>query len=228
MSIEADPGCQNADLSDYAHGGIIYILVNELMPDLIKIGKTERLRDRVMDLNRQTGVPGPFDVHFAARVKDMKEVEQLMHQAFADRRIGKKEFFRLDPDQAKAVLRLATISDVTHEAQEYAMQSLDTAAERQELLENRSRRQRATFDRLAIPIGSTLIYLRNQEIRCLVSSGTKVSYEDEEFALSALTKKLRWELEGIEHAAERGWDKWQYGGERLSDIADRILQVKPS
>ena len=157
----------------------------------------------------------------------MRQVEQLMHQAFADRRIGKKEFFRLDPDQAKAALRLAMISDVTHEAQEYAMQSVETAAERQELLENRSRRQTATFERLAIPIGATLIYLRNHEIRCLVASGKTVSYEEEEFSLSALTKKLRRELEGIEHIAERGWDKWQYSGERLSDMADRILLVEP-
>ena len=45
--------------------GYVYILVNDSMPGLIKIGKTARNSlARAKDLSSSTGVPTPFKVAF--------------------------------------------------------------------------------------------------------------------------------------------------------------------
>jgi hypothetical protein len=67
---------------------IVYILTNESIPDLVKIGMTdERLDERVKELSRQTGVPLPFEVYFACEVDDMRKVEKSLHDAFMDQRV---------------------------------------------------------------------------------------------------------------------------------------------
>jgi len=49
---------------------IIYILTNPAIPDLIKIGKTTNLVERINSLSRHSGVPVPFECYFACEVED--------------------------------------------------------------------------------------------------------------------------------------------------------------
>lgn len=56
---------------------IVYILINAAMVGLVKIGMTKDLNGRLKELNRPSGVPLPFDVFYAARVQNMKNVEAL-------------------------------------------------------------------------------------------------------------------------------------------------------
>ena len=79
-----------------ADEGIVYILSNEAMPGLIKIGLTKRdgLEARLNELY-STGVPLPFTCEYACRVKDCKAVENALHTAFTKDRINPaREFFR--------------------------------------------------------------------------------------------------------------------------------------
>jgi T5orf172 domain len=94
--------------------GIVYLLRNEGMPGLIKIGYTSSdLVLRIRSLNN-TSVPFDFECFFAARVTNCLQVETLLHQVFADKRVNpKREFFLVEPEQAKAALRLAALEDVT-------------------------------------------------------------------------------------------------------------------
>jgi hypothetical protein len=49
---------------------IVYVLVNRAMPDLVKIGKTERdIESRIKGLDT-TSVPLPFECYYAAKVLD--------------------------------------------------------------------------------------------------------------------------------------------------------------
>jgi len=58
---------------------IIYILINEAMPGYIKIGLTNNdLIGRIKGLDN-TSVPLPFECFYAARVKNAKETERLLH-----------------------------------------------------------------------------------------------------------------------------------------------------
>jgi hypothetical protein len=88
---------------------IVYVLINEAMPGLIKIGRTNSdLAGRIRNLY-QTGVPLPFELFFACEVADSTFVENQLHEAFDDHRISKnREFFRLAPERARAALLLVT------------------------------------------------------------------------------------------------------------------------
>ena len=74
--------------------GYVYILENKAMPDICKIGITERedLKQRLKELF-STGVPLPFDCVYAAKVKDYKEVEKALHNAFKKDRVHEAREF---------------------------------------------------------------------------------------------------------------------------------------
>src|SRR5437588_4294528 len=96
---------------------IVYVLTNEAMPGLVKIGltKQEDANARIGDLYT-TGVPVPFNIEYACKVQNSKEVEAALHTAFAPHRINpKREFFKIDPEQAVSILRLLHTEDATPE-----------------------------------------------------------------------------------------------------------------
>ena len=86
----------------------VYILTNESMPGLVKIGRTSTsVEQRMSELNRHAGIPLPFVCYYAARVTDSAQVEKKLHEAFGDHRIrAQREFFRLSPHRAQAALEL--------------------------------------------------------------------------------------------------------------------------
>jgi len=68
--------------------GIVYILTNPAMPNLVKIGMTTRLEVGIrMSELYTTGVPVPFECSFAGKVADVKKVEKAFHKAFGPYRI---------------------------------------------------------------------------------------------------------------------------------------------
>ena len=99
--------------------GIVYLLTNPVMPGLVKIGMTtqEDIDKRMKELYT-TGVPVPFECQFACKVKkgDCARIEKALHTAFAPQRINaNREFFRIQVEQAKAILELFHHTDVTEE-----------------------------------------------------------------------------------------------------------------
>ena len=88
--------------------GIMYILSNEAMPGLVKIGhaKTaEGVKSRLSQLYT-TGVPVPFKCEFAMQVNDAPKWEQRLHKIFRDARVNsRREFFKVDPDDLIPLLR---------------------------------------------------------------------------------------------------------------------------
>ena len=93
---------------------IVYILTNEAMEGLVKIGRTTTsVEQRIKELDN-TSVPLPFQCFYAGEVKDSAFVESHLHQAFSDKRVrGNREFFRIDPNQVKAAIQIADPTDVT-------------------------------------------------------------------------------------------------------------------
>lgn len=82
--------------------GYLYILKNEHIPHLVKIGFTERdPKTRAAELSGNTGVPGNFKIVFSWLVADAPDVETRIHLELAThRRTG--EFFELTPEKARA------------------------------------------------------------------------------------------------------------------------------
>jgi len=75
--------------------GFVYILVNEYMPDVYKVGCTERSpHERAAELSKGTGVPDPFQVLCYMEVRDFQSVERALHAWLAQFRISdNREFF---------------------------------------------------------------------------------------------------------------------------------------
>lgn len=97
--------------------GIVYLLTNPVMPGLVKIGMTgkEDIKTRMRELYT-TGVPVPFECQYACRVRraDCLRIEQALHKAFAPQRVNSnREFFRIQVEQAVAILELFQHTDVT-------------------------------------------------------------------------------------------------------------------
>jgi len=76
--------------------GFVYILENEGMPHLFKIGKTANSPyTRAHELSRETGVPSPFKVCRAYFVIDRHEAEKLIHKELEEYRFkNNREFFQ--------------------------------------------------------------------------------------------------------------------------------------
>lgn len=89
--------------------GWVYVLTNEAMPGLVKIGLTTRTpKERAAELSSSSGVPLPFTVAWARAVSDCATVEKAVHRMLDDRRVnGKRESFRVDVKTARQVIEAA-------------------------------------------------------------------------------------------------------------------------
>ena len=74
--------------------GVVYVLSNPAIPNMIKIGRTDRpIEQRMRELD-DTGVPLPFVCVAAWEFENAPTVEKALHRAFADRRVRpSREFF---------------------------------------------------------------------------------------------------------------------------------------
>ena len=82
--------------------GYVYCLTNPAMPDLLKIGFTERpIINRLKELGSATGVAMPFELEFCVRVRNAHDLEQRLHNELNEFRVSpQKEFFRLTTEEA--------------------------------------------------------------------------------------------------------------------------------
>jgi hypothetical protein len=89
-------------MSSPLNPGYLYILSNESMPGMVKIGRTERQPEVRSQELRTTGVPQPFNLEHFVFVDDCVSTEQLVH-AFLEhkgfRTSSDREFFGM-PIQA--------------------------------------------------------------------------------------------------------------------------------
>lgn len=81
--------------------GWVYILSNELMPGIYKVGMTTiDPVVRAKEISRGTGVPGPFKVEKSFHVKNPAAAEKYVHQDLAKYRVNdNREFFKCSIDE---------------------------------------------------------------------------------------------------------------------------------
>ena len=196
---------------------IVYILTNEKMPGLVKIGKTSNLEDRVGTLSRETGVPLPFRVYYACKVADSRFVEKSLHKAFHGQRVHpRKEFFELDPSNAQAALRIAELEDVT------PVDSYIDDQEDGQILNGEKRMPDFTFSSADIPIGATIKFIDDEEIVAKVVHDRKVEFREEVTYLNQPTMTLLREIRGWEGTAIRSTEYWKYEDEILRYRRERL------
>jgi len=87
----------------------VYILTNRTMPNLVKIGFTDKTPDkRAKQISRSTGVPIEFSVAYAFKCFNAHALEIELHRYLKDYRVNNdREFFQMSVDEAKeAILEL--------------------------------------------------------------------------------------------------------------------------
>lgn len=188
------------------------------MPSLVKIGFTAKddANSRIVQLYT-TGVPVPFELQYACKVQNADEVEKALHIAFSPQRINlKREFFKIEPAQAIAILKLLHTEDATEEIEQQPT-SLDqesvTAAEQLKF-----KRPNMNFSEMGIPIGSQLNSVHSDAF-ATVSSPKKVIFNDEETSLTAATRQIL----RIEHSVQPS-PHWKYQGKFLKDIYEETYE----
>ena len=151
---------------------IVYVLSNEAMPGLLKIGKTSS-DDPLQRMGQlyTTGVPLPFECEFAVAVPDEQAdvLEQALHRAFEDHRLNpKREFFRMPLARVVAILGVwPGAEDVT----DTAKQDLDAEVGQGELdavKRERKRRPRLDLAALGIKAGDTLDFTGDDDATVVV------------------------------------------------------------
>lgn len=94
----------------------IYVLENPSMPNLLKIGRTERsVSERMSELSSHTGVPTGFVLVKEYRVPNSVEAERRIHERLADYHVAdNREFFRMEAGDAtdiiESMLETATLA----------------------------------------------------------------------------------------------------------------------
>ena len=199
-----------------AKAGIVYVLTNAAMPGLVKIGMTEKddVGERLNTLY-STGVPVPFDCEFACRVADARGVERALHKAFVHvRENPAREFFIIESEQARVLLELVMLEDVTPEVSEAADQVDPKSRTASDEL-RRVNRPRFDFGTMGIDVGSELRF-RDGDETCRVADNRKVEYDGRTMSLTRLTMDL---IGARRSVAPTPY--WMFEDESLKDIYDR-------
>ena len=203
--------------------GIIYILTNDSMPGLIKIGITNRpIKERLRELDT-TQVPTPFNLYYAIEIEDYKNRERLIHQAYTKDRVRpNREFFKIEPECAVALLKAIGGTEISPE---YINISVDETGREISTDEYDSRLPQATnttFEMLQIPQQSELVFTRSDEIICRIIDSRKVEYNGSEYSLSALTRQILQEHYSWKSKHVNGFQFWKFNDEILTDRRARL------
>lgn len=173
--------------------GIVYILSNEAMPDLIKIGLTTRneLQSRINELYT-TSVPVPFTCEYASRVDDCAKVEQALHQAFSTDRINlNREFFRMSVERVIPILKLVEKEEITTTVRKDIDKDISETDRQASNNLKKQRRPPLNFVEMNIPMGAELLCpYEGTDYKVIVCTPRKVRFNDEETSLTAALRKI--------------------------------------
>ena len=183
--------------------GTVYIFTNK-GNEYLKIGMTSRDPEiRRKELSSATGVATEFEIYFAKKVDNYKEVEKELHEKFAEFRVNpKREFFDIEPETAyKALNKYKGLATVPLEDKD----------------KDKERRANFSFSELGVEIGEELKYKEDKRKGAKVVNDKLVEYKDNMYSLSGLTVDIlgRKDSSGIQ-----ALKYWLYKDELLSDIRE--------
>jgi len=201
---------------------IVYVLSNPAMPGLVKIGKTTQA-DVKLRMNQlyTTGVPVPFECVYAIEVNDCSKVESALHIAFGPSRINpNREFFKIDSEQAIAILKLLGQNDVTPQVSADLNSNVSQAEK--DSGKKLKKRPRLDFSEMKIAPGSILLF-KDGNTTVEVKDNKKVVYNGEVISLTAVTRDLL----DIDYSVQPS-PHWMYEGKLLKDIYDEVYSDEES
>jgi hypothetical protein len=200
-----------------ADSGIVYVLTNPYMPDLVKIGSTHKtVEERIKELSIATGVPVAFKCHFAAEVDDMAAKEKTLHQLFSDKRVNpKREFFTVAPEKVVLAIRMGPFTEVTPGKPDIALDEEEAFEKADE--SEKTKRSNLKLGAIGIHPGAELTFTRDENVHAIVVDGNKVEYDNQILSISAAARLALQKL-GKKWPTVQGPLFWIFQGKTLDDI----------
>ena len=206
--------------------GVIYILTNPSFPEYVKIGYADNIEKRLKNLNRSECIPFAFrlfayyDVN--TRLSDLK-IHEMIDKLNPNLRSieeveGKKrvrEFYAMDAEEAYSLLEsIATINGLKDNLHRVApspkeIEELNTA--------KMVRLDAFKFSMCGLKEGDELEYIYDKNIKCYVKNDKKVTYNGEEYSLSALAQVLTGKPYNLP-----GTHFFMYNGVILRDLREQL------
>lgn len=206
--------------------GAIYILTNPAFDNLVKIGYADDVEKRIKTLNSSSGTPDPFHCYAIYKVKKRlgdKKLHGLIDTLNPELRHSKKrEFYEMDAEKAYDIL--SAIAQISGNESQLIKDPFDdpyfkSSSKKQDAGTGKTdgqKQSRLTFAMLGIPVGSELVYKKDDHIRCVtVDDMSNVSYNGVTYTISGLAKKM------IGFSVQGG-QYFSYNGELLTDIRKRL------
>lgn len=159
--------------------GYIYILTNPSFPDYVKIGYADDVNKRLQQLNRSECVPFAFRVfatyEVSSRLSDVK-IHEIIDRLNPDLRAienfdGKKrvrEFYAMTAEDAYGLLKSIAEINGMEDNLKLIKPSQEEIKQEQiaEEIEQKSRGEIFSFNKCQIPVGTELVYINDENIKC--------------------------------------------------------------
>jgi hypothetical protein len=195
--------------------GIVYIISNPAMPGLVKIGKTSNLESRMRSLY-SSGVPLPFRILYAKKVKDYSFVEKKLHSGLRlVRENMNREFFRIPEEDVINLLEMVDGDDVTPRDDQFDDKEDKVAFEKTTRIG-----QRFNFEMIDIKPGSILEFIRDENVTCEVKSKSRVEFEGDDHSVSSAAL-IATNRMGFNWKTIAGPLNWKFEGEVLDERRKR-------
>ena len=189
--------------------GYIYIMTNQCLKDMVKIGYSKDVEGRRKQLST-TALPYEYEVYATyetdGKLED-KKLHELIDYLNPDIRVAKnREFFEMSPEDAYGLLEaIAMISGTQGKIKK--MKNTDLPPEQ------KAKRPPVNFEKCNIPIGAELVFAEDSSVKVVVVNERKVRYNDEITSLSAIAKNIKvYPVSGTMF--------FMYNGKLVSDIAE--------
>ena len=179
--------------------GVIYILVNPAFQNLVKIGYADDVEKRIKSLNSSSGLPDPYHCYAIYKVK--KRLEDLRLHTLIDsldptlRHAKNREFYEISKEKAYAIL--SAIAQINGDEDCLILNPFNDSLFMQSDKENKVEHRNSdklpplTFETLNIPIGSELVYVKDESIKVkTVDNRNKVEYKGKIYSTSGLARLL--------------------------------------
>ena len=150
---------------------------------------------------------------WAGEVRDCNKIENILHNAFRDKRVNpKREFFNIAADQVIPILKELSVKEITSTVDKALSKNV---SKEEHNAAKQYHRPVLNFEEMGIPVGSTLVYVKDLDVKVKVQSHKKVIFGHEEYSLTALTRKL---LDLPYNVAPCRY--WLFESKNLQDIYD--------
>lgn len=225
--------------------GAIYIFTNPSFPQYVKIGYAENPQKRLDDANSSTWTPMAFRMYGTYKTP-AKNADKILHKLIEllddDLRVKdsvkgherKREFFRIKPEDAWAILdNIATISGTTDRLKKNDKwttdEMLEDAVSTSVDEKNASKaNKRFDFVKYGIALGSMLKFKYDDHIQVKTLADGNVEYKGEKISLSKLSENLMVERTGKKWKGYQGPAYFTYNGVLLTDVKANFMAAQQS